>query len=106
MFSSGAGDLSGVIQAGSTNPEYWVDGSGNDAEVVGFGPSRLQKAKGQDSDCGVNPRWKHKSPICPGFSPAQTESQWAAEGAFSALIATPVNTGRSTGFLHDSFACN
>lgn len=24
MFSSGAGDLSGVIQAGSTNPEYWV----------------------------------------------------------------------------------
>lgn len=99
MFSSGAGDLSGVTQAGSTNPEYWVAGSGSGAAVVGFGPGRLQKADEQDSGCGVNPRWKHKSPGCPGSTPAQTESQWAAEGVFSALIGTPVGTGRSAGFL-------
>lgn len=54
MFSSGAGDLSGVIQAGSTNPEYWVDGSGNGAAVVEFGPGRLQKADGQYLGCDVN----------------------------------------------------
>lgn len=40
MFSSGAGDLSGFIQASSTNPEYWVNGSGNGVAVVGFGPGR------------------------------------------------------------------
>lgn len=106
MFSSGAGDLSGVIQAGSTNPAYWVDGSGNGATVVGFGPGRLQKANGQDSGCGVNSRWKHKSPSCPGSTPAQTESQWAAEGASSALIGTPVGTGRSAGLLQLSHACH
>lgn len=47
MFSSGAGDLSGVIQAGSTNPAYWVDGSGNGATVVGFGPGRCRRLMGR-----------------------------------------------------------
>lgn len=104
MFSSGAGKLTGFIQAGSTNPEYWVNGSGNAAAVVEFGPGRLQKPDGQDSGCGINPRWKHKGPSCPGSTPAQTESQWGAEGAFSALIGTPVRTGRSAGFFQVSFA--
>lgn len=75
MFSSGAGNLSRVTHAGSINLEYWVDGSGNGAAVVEFDPGRLQKAKGQDSGCGVNPRWKHKGPSCPGSTPAQAESQ-------------------------------
>lgn len=103
MFSSGAEDLSGFIQAGSTNPEYWVNGSGNGVAVVGFRPGRLQRANAQDSGCGVNPRWKHKGPSCPGSTPARTGSQWAAEGAFSALIGTSV-IGRSAGFLQLSLA--
>lgn len=76
-----------------------MDGSLNGAAVVGFGPGRLQKGNGQDSGCGVNPRWKHKGPSCPGSTPAQTESQWAAEGALRALIGIPVGTGGSAGFF-------
>lgn len=86
MFSLGAGDVSGFTQTGSTNFDHWVNCSGHGAVVVGFGPGRLQKANGQDSGCGVYPRWKHKGPSCPGPTPAQTESQWPAEEACSALV--------------------
>lgn len=86
MFISGAGDLSGFTQTGSTHLDRQLNCPENGAVVVGFGAGRLQKAKGQDSGCGIYPRWKHKGPSCPGPTPAQTESQWPAEDACSALV--------------------